>query len=401
MNFKSLAEKYGTPLYVYDFELLKKRFEDMEKAFASIDHMIAFAVKSNSNINIIKEFSKLGAGADCVSGWEIKKAIIAGIPTDRIIFSGVGKTDEEIEFAIKNNILMINVESYEEILRISKISKRFKLAIGISVRVNPDVDPKTHPHISTGLKNNKFGVDVDTAKTIYLFAKNDDNLNPIGIHFHIGSQITDLKPIIQSAKLVSNLVQELRGMGLRIEFFDVGGGIGIRYTDENTIDIKDYANGIIPIISKQDLKLIVEPGRFLIANFGYLLTKVLYEKHNGTKRFLVVDAGMNDFIRPALYGAKHKIELLTNETREESKADIVGPICESSDFFAKDIIFPKTYPGDLLLIHDVGAYGFSMSSNYNSRLRPAEVAVEKGKDRLIRIRESFEDMIKNEVQLPE
>jgi len=293
---------------------------------------------------------------------------------------------------------MINVESDAELKRVDAIAKELGKVARISIRVNPNIDPKTHPYISTGLHENKFGVDIETAKGMYIFAKKSPNLNPVGIHFHIGSQLTELEPIREASQIVADLVRSLKAINVDIKFFDVGGGLGIRYKDEETIRPYDYAQAILSTLSGLDVTIVCEPGRFLVGEGGWFLTKVLYEKVNGDKRFVIVDGAMNDLIRPSLYNAYHKIEVLSSkENPKISKANIVGPICESGDFFAKDIEVPETNPGDLVIIHSAGAYGFTMASNYNTRPRPAEVAVEDGKDRLIRRRETFEDLIAQEL----
>ncbi|GAB6044560.1 diaminopimelate decarboxylase [Caminibacter profundus] len=397
MNFKELADKYSTPLYVYDFDHFEKQFLELKKAFKARKSIIAYAVKANSNLSVIKKFASLGSGADCVSIGEVKRALLAGVDKYKIIFSGVGKSDIEIEEALIKDVLMINVESEAELERIEQIAKKLGIEARISIRVNPNIDPKTHPYISTGLHENKFGVDIESAKKMYIYAKKSKNLNPIGIHFHIGSQLIELEPIREASQIVSDLVRSLRAINIDIKFFDVGGGLGIRYKDEETIKPYDYAQAILSTLTGLDVTIVCEPGRFLVGNGGWFLSKVLYEKVNGDKRFVIVDGAMNDLIRPSLYNAYHKIEVLS-EAQEKSKANIVGPICESGDFFAKDIEVPKTSPGDLIVIHSAGAYGFTMSSNYNTRPRPAEVAIENGSDRIIRKRETFEDLIAQELE---
>jgi diaminopimelate decarboxylase len=396
MNFKYLAKKYNTPLYVYDFNYFGEQFNKLKKVFKARKSIIAYAVKANSNLSVINHFASLGSGADCVSMGEVKRALLAGIDKYKIIFSGVGKRDDEIKESLEKDILMLNIESEAELKRIEQIAKELGKIARISIRVNPNIDPKTHPYISTGLHENKFGVDIESAKKLYLYAKKSKYLNPVGIHFHIGSQLTDINPIKEAAVIVSDLLRSLKAVNIDIKFFDVGGGLGIRYKNEELIEPYDYAQAILSTLSGLDVTIICEPGRFLVGNGGWFLTKVLYEKRNGDKRFVIVDGAMNDLIRPSLYGAYHKIEVL-NENKEKSKANIVGPICESGDFFAKDIEIAKTDSGDLVLIHSAGAYGFSMSSNYNTRPRAAEVAVIDGKDRLIRRRETFEDLIACEI----
>jgi len=393
IDFKSLAEKYGTPLYVYDLDYMTQQFEELKTAFKGRKSLLAYAVKANSNLSVIKHFAELGSGADCVSIGEVKRALLAGIPKYKILFSGVGKRDDEIREAIELDILYINVESEAEMMRVEMIAKELNTQARISIRVNPNVDPKTHPYISTGLHENKFGVDMESAKRMYIHANNSQNLDPVGIHFHIGSQLTELEPIREASELVADMVRSLNAIDIELKFFDVGGGLGIQYKDEVTIKPYDYAQAILGTLKGLDMTIVCEPGRFLTANGGYFLTKVLYEKTNGEKRFVVVDGAMNDLIRPSLYKAYHKVTPLTDSTTEKSKADVVGPVCESGDFLAKDEELPILNHGDLLVFHSAGAYGFGMGSNYNTRGRSAEVVIKNGVDKLVRKRETFEDLI--------
>jgi diaminopimelate decarboxylase len=393
INFKELATTYKTPLYVYDLDYMSAQYEELKAAFKGRKSIMAFAIKSNSNLSVIKHFATLGSGADCVSIGEVRRAILAGVPSYKIIFSGVGKSDSEIREAIELDILYINVESEAELGRVELIAKELQTKCRISIRVNPNIDPQTHPYISTGLHDNKFGVEIDAAKRMYIKANNSEHLDPVGIHFHIGSQLTELKPIYESAEIVADLVRSLQNIKIELKFFDIGGGLGVKYKDETTIAPYDYAQAILGALKGLDLTIICEPGRYLTANGGYFLTKVLYEKTNGSKRFVIVDGGMNDLLRPSLYNAYHRIEALTNSKSELSEADVVGPVCESGDFFAKGYMLPTLEHNDLLVIHSAGAYGFGMGSNYNTRGRSAEVAI-KGKEiKLIRKREEFEDLI--------
>ncbi len=393
IDFKELTQKYKTPLYVYDFDYMAAQYKELKEAFRGRKSIIAYAVKANSNLSVVKHFAKMGSGADCVSIGEVRRAFLAGIPAYKIIFSGVGKSDDEIREAIERDILYINVESEAELGRVEMIAKELGKVSRISIRVNPNIDPKTHPYISTGLHDNKFGVDLGTAKRMYIRANNSDFLDPVGIHFHIGSQLTELNPIRESAEIVADLVRSLEGINIELKFFDIGGGLGITYDDEKTIKPYDYAQAILGTLTALDLTILCEPGRFLTANAGYFVSKVLYEKQNGTKKFVVIDGAMNDLLRPSLYNAYHKIEAITESTADERPVDIVGPVCESGDFFAKDYMLPELNHNDLVVVHSAGAYGFGMGSNYNTRGRSAEVALENGKDRLIRRRESFEDLI--------
>jgi diaminopimelate decarboxylase len=393
MNFKELASEYKTPLYVYNLDYMSKQYQELKEAFKARKSILAYAVKANSNLSVIKHFADLGSGADCVSIGEVRRAFLAGIPAYKIIFSGVGKSDDEIREAIEKDILYINVESEAELLRVQNIAKELNKISRISIRVNPNIDPKTHPYISTGLHDNKFGVEINVAKRMYIIANNSEFLEPVGVHFHIGSQLTHLEPIYESAVIVADMVRSLEAIDIKLKFFDVGGGLGITYDDEVTIKPYEYAQAILGTLKGLDLTVICEPGRFLTANAGYFLTKVLYEKQNGAKKFVVIDGAMNDLLRPSLYGAYHKIEAVTDSTSELRNVDIVGPVCESGDFFAKDYPLPALNHNDLLVVHSAGAYGFGMGSNYNSRGRSAEVAIQDGKARLIRKRENFEDLI--------
>ncbi len=401
IDFKDLAKEYGTPLYVYDFDYMAAQYAELKEAFRGRKSIIAYAVKANSNLSVIRHFAKMGSGADCVSIGEVRRAFLAGIPAYKIIFSGVGKSDAEIREAIERDILYINVESEAELGRVELIAKELNCAARISIRVNPNIDPKTHPYISTGLHDNKFGVDLESAKRMYIKANNSENLDPVGIHFHIGSQLTELDPIREAAEIVADLVRSLDAIDIELKFFDVGGGLGIKYDDETTIKPYDYAQAILGTLKGLDMTILCEPGRFLTANAGYFVTKVLYEKQNGEKKFVVVDGAMNDLLRPSLYNAYHEIEAITENQDETRKVDIVGPVCESGDFFAKDYPLPHLNHNDLLVIKSAGAYGFGMGSNYNTRGRSAEVAVENGKARLIRKREEFEDLIALETEFLE
>ena len=392
INFKELANKYQTPYYVYDFDYITKQYEELKEAFKARKSLVAYAVKANSNLSVIKHLGDLGAGADCVSIGEVKRALKVGIKPYKIIFSGVGKIDSEIKEALELNILMINVESEAELDRVELIARELGKEARISVRVNPNIDPQTHPYISTGLHENKFGVDIDTAKRMYIKCKNSEHLDAVGMHCHIGSQLTQLEPIKESIKIVANLVRNLKAINMEISFFDVGGGLGIVYDDEKLIDTRDYAQSILENLFGLDITVVCEPGRFLVGNCGTFVTKVLYEKINGDKRFVIVDGAMNDLIRPSLYNAYHKIEVL-GKTENATPCNLVGPVCESGDFFAKNRELPATQHNDLIAIYSAGAYGFTMSSNYNTRGKVAEIAVENGVDRLIRKREVFEDLI--------
>jgi len=392
IDFQELANRYHTPYYVYDFDHITNQYNELKEAFKARKSLVAYAVKANSNLSVIQHLANQGAGADCVSIGEVKRALKVGIKPYKIIFSGVGKIDEEIRQALLLNILMINVESEAELNRVEVIAKELGKQARISVRVNPNIDPKTHPYISTGLHENKFGVDLDTAKRMYIKCKNSEHLDAVGIHCHIGSQLTELEPIKESIKIVADLVRNLKAINMEISFFDVGGGLGIVYDNEKLIDTNEYAQSILENLFGLDITVVCEPGRFLVGNSGTFVTKVLYEKVNGNKRFVIVDGAMNDLIRPSLYNAYHKIEVL-NKSENVSECNLVGPVCESGDFFAKNRELPATEHNDLIAVYSAGAYCFTMSSNYNTRGKVAEIAYENGDYRLIRKREVFEDII--------
>ncbi|HEC1766891.1 TPA: diaminopimelate decarboxylase [Campylobacter lari] len=392
MDYLKLAKEYSTPFYIYDFDKIKERFIMLKDAFKARKSQIFYAVKANSNLSVLKLLASLDSGFDCVSAGEIYRALKAGAKNYKIIFSGVGKSADELKYALEQNILYVNLESYEEMLLLEQIAKENQKIARISIRVNPNVDAKTHPYISTGLHENKFGVDIESAKKMYLYAKNSQFLEPVGVHFHIGSQILDISSIHEASVIVAKLVKELLALKINIKFFDIGGGLGVCYKDEQEPNLYDYAQGILASLQGLDVCIGMEPGRFLVANAGEFVTKVLYEKFNDKKRFVIVDGAMNDLLRPSLYSAYHEIKLLS-ENKEESLCDIVGGICESGDFLAKDRKLAKTKAGDLIIVKSAGAYGFSMSSNYNTRNRVCELACENGTVRMIRKRESYEDQI--------
>ncbi|MDD3499006.1 MAG: diaminopimelate decarboxylase [Sulfurovum sp.] len=405
MDIKEIAEQYGTPLYVYDFDFIEERYNSLKDAFAGKKSLINYAVKANSNLSVIAHLAKLGAGADCVSIGEVKRALSAGVSKYKIIFSGVGKRDDEIRAALEYDILLINLESEAEMKRVEMVAKALGKEARISIRVNPNIDPQTHPYISTGLHENKFGVEIDMAKRMYIYAKKSEFLNPVGIHFHIGSQLTKLEPIAEACGIVADLVRSLKAIDIDIKFFDVGGGIGVVYDNEQTIAPHAYTDAIFHATKGLDVTILCEPGRYMVANAGVFLTRVLYEKVNGEKRFVIVDGAMNDLIRPSLYNAYHRIEAVAKEadTPEDQKtpADVVGPVCESGDFLGKNVPLPPLEHNDLLAVHSAGAYGFTMASNYNTRPKPAEVAIEGERVRLIRKRETYEDQVRLELECME
>lgn len=399
MDFHSLAQCYQTPLYVYDFDKLKENFLGFKDAFAGRKSLICYALKANSNLSLLSFLASLGAGADCVSIGEVKKALLAGIPKYKIIFSGVGKRDDEIEEALREDILFLNLESFEEMKRVEKIAKELGKKARISVRVNPNIDAKTHPYISTGLYENKFGVEIEVAKEMYIYAKASSFLEAVGVHFHIGSQLCELSPILEASQKVADFYKSLLALGLEVKFFDIGGGLGIAYEGEEIIPLYDYAQGILSTLKDCEPTIICEAGRRIVGDCGVFLTKVVGEKSNAHKRFIIVDGAMNDLMRPTLYQAKHYSYILGKEDEPKTPCDIVGAICESGDFLAKNVLMPSSESGDLVVFENAGAYGYSMSSNYNTRTRPAEVALIEGNPKLIKARESLESLWANELEL--
>lgn len=391
-----LASEFGTPLYIYSFKTLERHVKAYEKAFSSIPHVICYALKANSNTSIIKLIGSLGGGADVVSGGELYRALKAGIPADKIAYAGVGKTEDEIRLALKSKILMFNVESAQELAEIDRIAGLMKTSAPIALRVNPDVDPQTHPYISTGLKKNKFGIPFEDAIEHYRLAAKLKNIRIVGIHKHIGSQLTKVSPFVDALKRILLLVDELSATGIRISHLDIGGGLGITYNDETPPDPAALAKNILPLLKGRDLTLVLEPGRSIVGNAGILVARTLYLKKAPEKNFIIVDAGMNDLIRPSIYGAYHHIQPVVKNRRKNTIADIVGPICESGDFLAKDREIQMVNRGELLAVMSAGAYGFTMSSQYNSRPRVAEVMVKGSEYALIRKRETYADLMKGE-----
>ncbi len=390
---KKILEDVGTPVYIYSAKTIRRHYKVFEKSFSNIDHLICYSVKANSNIAIISLLKQLGSGADIVSAGELKRALKAGIDPKKIVFSGVGKTPEEIEFALRADILMFNVESLEELETLGEIAKKLEKKAPFALRINPDIDPQTHPYIATGIKRSKFGIPEEFVIEAYKKAKENPYLYPIGIDAHIGSQITSISPFVSALSRLKKIWEELINLGFELKYLDIGGGLGIVYKNEEPPLPQEYADAIIK--EGKDLKatIILEPGRVIVGNAGILVTKVLYTKENILKKFVIVDAAMNDLIRPAFYQAYHKIIPVEEKYEEFEVVDVVGPICESSDFFAKERKLPKVKKGDFLAIMSAGAYGFVMSSNYNSRPRPPEVLVDEDKYYIIRKRETIEDLL--------
>jgi diaminopimelate decarboxylase len=395
-----IVKKVGTPLYIYSHRTLLGHLNAFKKAFKNYPHIICFALKANSNIVLMRLLAKNGSGADVVSGGELFIALKAGIPAKKIVYAGVGKTEEEITYALKSRILMFNVESADELKAIDHIAGTLKMKAPIALRVNPDIDTPTHPYISTGLKKHKFGIPIEKALEHYTLANKLPNIKILGIHKHIGSQITTTAPFVDALKKILSLIHTLTSQGITIKYLNIGGGLGIPYNNDITPHPKDLAKAILPLLKGYNFKLILEPGRAIAGNAGILITKVLYLKKQRKKEFVIVDAGMNDLIRPSLYDAFHNILPVKKNKRPEIVVDIVGPICESGDFLAKRRKINRPLQGDLLAVMSAGAYGFSMSSNYNSRPKVAEVLV-KGKDFfIIRERERYRDLIKS-IKIPE
>jgi diaminopimelate decarboxylase len=393
---EAVAAAAGTPVYVYSRAAIEESFRRFDAAFSSVPHLVCYATKANSNLSILRVLSALGAGADVVSGGELRAAVECGFSPDRIVFSGVGKTEDEIRAGLEAGILAFNAESERELEKISEQASSLGKTARVAIRVNPDIDPKSHPYISTGLKHNKFGVGIGNAREVYETGRALPGIRMTGIQAHIGSQITDPRPLGETARELALLAHELLARGFPLETIDVGGGIGIAGPDGPALSAEEYAAAVLPEVSTLPLRVLIEPGRAIVGPAGALLTRVLYRKRNGGKEFVVTDAAMNDLIRPSLYGATHPIEPVGVPPARTIVADVVGPVCETSDFFARDIRLPAPEEGALLAIRDAGAYGFAMSSNYNFRPRCAEVLVENGTFRLIRRRETYEDLVRLE-----
>jgi diaminopimelate decarboxylase len=402
---KRIAKEVGTPAYVYSLATLRRHFRVFDEAFAKIPHIVCFSVKANSNIALLRAFAREGGGFDIVSGGELFRALKAGADPKKVVFSGVGKKKEEIEYALRSGILMFNVESEHELLALNEIAGGVKGKAPVSLRINPDVDPQTHPYISTGMKKAKFGVDIKRSVEVYKQAVSLPNLEVVGVDCHIGSQLTSVSPFVDALARVREyldrvLVGSLQKGGARIRYLDLGGGLGISYKDETPPHPEEYAKAILQGLEGLDVTLILEPGRVIVGNAGVLITEVQYLKETDEKKFVIVDGGMNDLIRPALYGSYQAIQPVMQNKGETIVADIVGPICESGDFFAKDREMARPARGDLLAVMSAGAYGFTMASNYNSHPKPPEILVDGDKYYVIRARENFDDLIRGEV-IPE
>ncbi len=397
VSVRTVAQRVGTPFYLYSSTTLTNHFHAFDSAFAGVEHLICFALKSNSNSAVLRLLGREGAGADIVSGGELFRALHAGIDPKKIVYAGVGKRRDEIEYALKIGILMFNVESGEELLALDRAAQEMHTVARIALRVNPDIDPRTHAYISTGLKENKFGIPIEQALEFYQVAKGLENVEVVGVHQHIGSQITEVQPFVDALEKLVGFVGELRSAGINIAYINIGGGLGITYKDETPPLPKDVAQAIRPLLKSCGCTIVMEPGRAIVGNAGILVTSALYHKDSGEKKFLIVDAGMNDLIRPSLYEAYHDIRpVVESAGASEAVFDVVGPICESGDFLGKDRKMREVRQGDLLAVMSAGAYGFSMSSNYNSRLRAAEVLVRGNDYHVVRERETYTDLVKGE-----
>jgi diaminopimelate decarboxylase len=393
---KNIVAQVGSPVYVYSHATLTRHFKAFDDAFASMPHTICYSVKANSTQSVLKTFINLGGGVDIVSGGELYRALKAGVDPQKVVYSGVGKTDDEIEYALNTGILMFNVESEQELTRISEIASRMGKKAGIAIRVNPDVDPGTHPYITTGLKNAKFGITIERALEEYTRAKSLPGIDVIGIDMHIGSQLTKVNPFVDSIDKLKVMIGKLRSQGIDLKYFDCGGGLGIQYNAEEPPLPSDYGREIVAATKDLGMHLVFEPGRNIVGNAGILVARCLYTKARDEKNFIMIDAGMNDLARPALYGSFHGVQPVVADQDGMIVADIVGPICESGDFLVKDREVPMFRKGDLMAFMSAGAYGFAMSSSYNSRPRVAEVMVKGDTFEVIRDRETWDDLIRGE-----
>jgi len=394
---QKIAAEVGTPFYLYSHATLTRHYNAFSEAFADMEKLICFSAKANTNLAVLKLFARAGCGLDIVSGGELFRGLQAGFAPERIVYSGVGKRVDEIDYALKSDILMFNLESLDELKLINQRAGQFNQRARIAIRVNPDVDPKTHPYISTGLKKNKFGIDTAAALEGYRLAASLKNIEVIGIDCHIGSQITEAGPFEDALKSIKTLVLQLKSeLGIQIQYIDMGGGLGITYADETPPSLKEYAKAFREKLEGMGLTLILEPGRVLVGNAGVLVTRVLYKKAGEGKNFVIVDAGMNDLMRPTLYNAFHAIEPIVRTAAPLTVADVVGPICESGDFLAVDRNLPEVNTDDLLAVMSTGAYGFVMSSNYCSRPRVAEVMVKNNQYHVVKKRETYQDLVKGE-----
>jgi diaminopimelate decarboxylase len=397
VSVTELAKQYGTPLYIYSAATFKRHFKAFDSAFDALDHLTCFSVKANSNLSVLKMLAQEGAGMDIVSGGELYRALQAGVDASRIVYSGVGKRDSEIRDALEARILMFNVESLAELERINQVAGEMGTTARVSFRINPDVDPQTHPYISTGMQKNKFGLDIEMSMEAYKRAAELENIEPVGMDCHIGSQLTSLDPFLEALDKLLAFHARLKDIGIEIKYLDLGGGLGIPYNKEEPPHPAEFGKALSDKLKGLKLKVILEPGRVIAGNAGILVTEVVYTKSNPTKNFLIVDAAMNDLIRPSLYGSYHRIDEVEHKGRDSKVFDVVGPICESGDFLARDRELPAVEQGERLVCYSAGAYGFTMSSNYNSRPRACELIVDGDKVIVARRRETYDDLIMNEL----
>jgi len=396
-SLREIASEVDTPVFVYSRRHLEERFREYDRALEGLDHLVCYGMKALGNVSIVRLLGQLGAGVDLVSGGELYRAQRAGIPAERMVFSGVGKTEREIREAIRCSILMLNVESQMELQAISRIAVEENRKAGVSIRINPDIDAHTHPYISTGLEENKFGIPFEEGLEMYQEADELPGIEIRGLQCHIGSQITDIKVFGEAVDRLIEVDETLKQHGIEVSHFDIGGGLGISYDDRSVPGPQEMIAMLRPRFEALGKTILVEPGRSIVGNCGVLLTRVVYYKENRQKRFAIVDGGMTELLRPALYGAHHEIVPVVDDQREAIQVDVAGPVCESSDVLAKDCALPRPRPGDLYAVLSTGAYGFSMAGNYNSRLRPPEVLIEGDSHRLIRRRESYQDLVDLEV----
>lgn len=396
---EEIVEKFPTPFYLYSYNTVLSHYRKIKEAFSQVDPLICFSMKSNSNLNICKALLNEGAGLDIVSGGELYKALKIGCPAKKIVYASVGKTEAEIEQAIKKGILLFNVESLPELIMIDSVARALDKKATVALRINPDVKPETHDYITTGTKEKKFGIDFKQAEEIFDNANKYSHVRLKGIHVHIGSQITDPRPFVKAVKKVLSFLEK---GNIQIEWLNLGGGFGIIYKDENATTAREFAQELVPVIKDKPFKFILEPGRFIAGNGGILITKVLYVKRGSTgKKFAIVDAGMNDLLRPSLYEAYHEIRPVIKRKSKTYKYDVVGPICESGDYLALHRELPEVIPGEYLAVMGAGAYGFTMASNYNSRPRPAELLVINGSVKVVRPSETYQDLVRGEKILKE
>jgi len=397
VSVTKLAENYGTPLYVYSAATFRRHFKAFDSAFDGLDHLTCFSVKANSNLSVLRMLAEEGAGMDIVSGGELYRALKAGVDPKKIVYSGVGKRESEIREALGAGILMFNVESVAELIKIDEVAGLKGVTAQVSFRINPDVDPQTHPYISTGMAKNKFGLDIENSLKAYELAAKLDNIEPVGMDCHIGSQLTSIDPFLEALDKLLDFYEKLKALGIDIKYLDLGGGLGIPYDEEQPPHPTEFGQALSAKLKGLPLTVILEPGRVIAGNAGIMVTKVVYTKSNPTKNFLIVDAAMNDLVRPSLYGSYHRIGEVEEHGRPPKTFDVVGPICESGDFLARDRELPAIEQDERLVIYSAGAYGFTMASNYNTRPRACELIVDGDKVIVARKRETYEDIVANEL----